>query len=66
MIRQGFERTELQQALTAGGPGGVPELVEADFAAVGVAAAIGMEMTQGLADGHPLVAGWQMLEGAVR
>ena len=56
MLGQGFHGPELEQPLAASGPGRVPELVEADFAAVGVAALIGMEVAQGFADRHPLVA----------
>ena len=63
MVRQRFQGTELQQSLAAGRPGGVPELVEADLTAVGVAAAVGVQVAQGLADGDPLIPRRQLLQG---
>ena len=54
-LRQGLQGPKFQQPLAACGPGRVPELVEADLAAVGVAAAVGVQVAQGFADRHPLV-----------
>ena len=55
-VGQALQGPEFHQPEAAGRRPGVPELVEADFAAVVVAAAVGMEMAQGFADQAPMVA----------
>ena len=65
VLWKGFQGPKFDQPLAAGCPGRVPELVEADLTAVGVAALVGMEMAQGFADGDALIAGGQAFEHAM-
>ena len=65
VLREGFQGPKFDQPLAAGSPGWVPEFVEADLTAVGVAALVGMEMAQGFADGDALIAGGQAFEHAM-
>ena len=56
VVGEGFQGPKFNQPLAAGCPGRIPEFVEADFTAVGVAAFVGMEMAQGFTDRHALIA----------
>ena len=55
-LGQAFQGPEFHQTQAAGRGTGIPELVETDFAAMVVAAAVGMQMAQGFADQTAMVA----------
>ena len=64
-VRERFHGAKFDEAAAAALGAGVPELVEAGLAAVGVAGGVGVEMTERLADDVTVVAGREVFEKAV-
>ena len=56
LVWHAFHCPKFDQSQATGGGAGIPEFVEADFAAMVIAAAVGMQMAQGLADQAAVIA----------
>ena len=64
-MREGFDGAKFDQAEGAGGPGRIPEFVEADFAAVTIAGDVDLDVTESFVDEAAMIAGREAFEEGV-